>query len=157
MVGDGTALTKYRHVAQLTPSDTTPHIQIANLLFFSMNDFDRSTAQLRKCLHSDPDSKPCSKLLRRIKNYDKSVKKAKELREKRQFNSANKVLLSLGEDTGVIDDVKEEIAELEKDGIINARCPLTLLADLEEMACDSFTEVCAFFAYLHLTAADSNV
>ncbi|KAA8893962.1 hypothetical protein FN846DRAFT_976560 [Sphaerosporella brunnea] len=129
------------HVAQLSPFDTTPHVQIANLLYFSMNDFDRSAANLRKCLHSDPDSKLCSKLLRRIKNYEKSVKKAKELREKRQFNSANKVLLTFGEDAGVIDEVKEEIDQLKREGVINAKCPLTLLAQLEEMACDDFTEM----------------
>jgi DnaJ family protein C protein 3 len=107
-----------------------------------MNDLDRSTAQLRKCLHSDPDNKVCSKLLRRIKNYDKSIKKAREFRAKRQFNSANKVLLSLDdEQPGVIDEVKEEIASLKTSGTINSKCPLTLLADLEEMVCDSFTEM----------------
>jgi DnaJ family protein C protein 3 len=131
-----------RHVAALNPGDTTPHIDIANLLYFSMNDFDRSTAQLRKCLHSDPDNKVCSKLLRRIKTHDKTIKKARDLRSKRQFNSANKLLLSSDPDEpGVIDEIKSEIEDLKKSGVINPKCPLTLLAELEEMACDSFTEM----------------
>ncbi|KAF8541895.1 hypothetical protein BDD12DRAFT_827204 [Trichophaea hybrida] len=129
------------HVAQLNPLSIEPHLQIANLLYFSLNDYDRSTAQLRKCLHSDPDSKPCSKLFRRIKTYEKSIVKARDLREKRQWNSANKILMGVGEDTGVIDDVKAEVADLKKDDVINDLCPQSLMADLQEMVCDSFTEM----------------
>jgi DnaJ family protein C protein 3 len=131
-----------RHVAQLNPSSIEPHLQTANLLFFSLNDYDRSTAQLRKCLHSDPDSKPCSKLFRRIKTYEKLLVNVRGLREERLWNSANKILMGVGEDTGVIDDVKEDIADLKKDGIINEHCPQALMADLQEMVCDGFTEVC---------------
>lgn len=122
-----------------------------------MHDFDRSTAQLRKCLHSDPDSKPCSKLLRRIKNHGKAVNMAKDVREKRQWNTANKVLLGVADETGVIDDIKEDVADLKKEGIINEKCPQTLLGDLQEMVCEDFTEVCCclagfvFFCLLVLT------
>jgi len=107
-----------------------------------MHDFDRSTAQLRKCLHSDPDSKPCSRLLRRIKNHGKAVKKAKDARGKRQWNTANKVL-GVTDETGVINDIKEDIADLKKEGTINEKCPQILLGDLQEMVCDDFTEVCS--------------
>lgn len=134
---------KNRHYAQLSPASTDPHIQIANLLYFSLNDYERSTAQLRKCLHSDPDSKPCSKLFRRIKTYEKTLGKARGLRQKRQFASANKILLGSGveDDQGVIEEVKEEIADLKKDHVINDKSPQSLLADLNEMVCDDFTEV----------------
>ncbi|KAI5806306.1 hypothetical protein EDC01DRAFT_143946 [Geopyxis carbonaria] len=129
------------HVAQLHPSSIDPHLQIANLLYFSMNDYERATAQMRKCLHSDPDSKPCSKLFRRIKNYEKEINKARGLREKRQFNSANKILIGTGEDVGVIAEVKEEVQELHESGSMNDKCPQSLMADLQEMVCDSFTEM----------------
>lgn len=133
-------------MAQLNPSSIDPHLQIANLLYFSLADYDRSTAQLRKCLHSDPDSKPCSKLFRRIKTYEKQVAKARGLREKRQWNSANKILLGKGDadaDAGVIADVKAEIDDLRGSDTLNEHCPQTLLAGLEEMVCDSFIEVCS--------------
>ena len=139
-------------MAQLNPSSTDPHLQIANLLYFSLGDYDRSTAQLRKCLHSDPDSKPCSKLFRRIKTYEKQVAKARGLREKRQWNSANKILLGVGTakgaadadaDAGVIADVKADIDDLRRSDTLNEHCPQTLLAGLDEMVCDSFSEVCS--------------
>lgn len=137
-------------MAQLNPSSIEPHVQIANLLYFSLGDYDRSTAQLRKCLHSDPDSKPCSKLFRRIKTYEKQAAKARGLREKRQWNSANKILLGVGGDAadgdaGVIADVKADIDDLGRGGSdsFNEHCPQKLLAGLEEMVCDSFTEVCS--------------
>ena len=134
-----------RHYAQLSPASTDPHIQIANLLYFSLNDYERSTAQLRKCLHSDPDSKPCSKLFRRIKTYEKAIGKARGLRQKRQFTGANKVLLGNGDqdDLGVIEEVKAEVADLKKNHVVNSKCPQTLLADLNEMVCDGYSEVIA--------------
>ncbi|KAI5807787.1 hypothetical protein BZA77DRAFT_330649 [Pyronema omphalodes] len=116
------------HVAQLNPGNTDPHLQIANILYWSLNDFDKSTAQLRKCLHSDPDSKSCSKLLRRIKNTEKAIGKARKSREQRMWNSANKVLLGDGEDTGILDDVKADLDELMKD-------------DLQDMICNNFVEM----------------
>jgi DnaJ family protein C protein 3 len=125
----------------LAPGNIEPHLQIANLLYYSINDYERSVAQLRKCLHSDPDSKPCSKAFRRIKNLQKSIAKAKALQEKRQFNSAAKILVGVGEDTGVIEDVKEDMAEIKNSDYYPPPCPQELLLGLYEMACDSYTEV----------------
>jgi DnaJ family protein C protein 3 len=138
----------FRHIAQLDPSSIDPHIKIANLLYYSARDYDRSTAQLRKCLHSDPDSKQCSKLLRRIKNYEKLIAKAKELRSKRQFNSANKIILGVGEEKGVMAEIEADISNLIKDGYINKQCPETLMAELQEMVCDSFIEVSGLSCFL---------
>lgn len=123
------------------PGNIDPHLQIANLLYFSVNDYERSVAQLRKCLHSDPDSKPCSKAFRRIKNLEKSVAKAKALKEKRQFNSAAKLLVGVGEEPGVIDEVKEEMVEIKKLGYYSSLCPEELLLELQETACEAYTEV----------------
>jgi len=114
---------------------------VANLLYFSLNDFDRATTQLRKCLHSDPDSKPCSKLFRRIKSYEKQIGKVRGLREKRLFNSANKILVGTKDEDGTITEVKEDIVELKKNGYINEHCPEILLGNLLEMACDGYTEM----------------
>lgn len=131
----------HRHAVQLNPSSIEPHLEIANLLYFSLNDFDRATAQIRKCLHSDPDSKPCSKLFRRIKNHDKALKKVQQLREKRQFLSATKILVGSGEEPGEIVDVKEEIAELQQQGILNEHCPQELMAVLQDWTCECYFEL----------------
>lgn len=138
----GISLTTHcSHLAQLNPGDITPHLQISSMLFFSVNDYDRSVAQLRKCLHSDPDSKPCSKAFRRIKNLQKQIVQINTMREKRQFNSAVKLLVGVGEDVGIIDEIKEEVKELKEKGYINDQCPEELLTQLVEITCDSYTEM----------------
>ncbi|KAH0609541.1 uncharacterized protein H6S33_013027 [Morchella sextelata] len=129
------------HLAQLNPGDTKPHLQISSLLYFTVNDFDRSVAQLRKCLHSDPDSKPCSKAFRRIKSLNKSLASIEALRAKRQHNSAVKLLVGTPDDIGLIAEIKEELAELKEKAYINDKCPNELLAKLYDIACDSYTEM----------------
>lgn len=126
---------------QLLPGNIDPHLQIANLLYFSVNDYDRSVTQLRKCLHSDPDSKPCSKLFRRIKNLEKSIAKVRTLVEKRQYTSATRLLVGHAGETGLIDEVKEEVADIKKAGYYTSACPEDLLLWLLESACEAYTEV----------------
>lgn len=129
------------HLAQINPGDIEPHLQISSLLYFSVNDYDRSVAQLRKCLHSDPDSKPCSKAFRRIKTLNKSLTSINALRTKRQHNSAAKLLVGTPDDEGLIAEVNEELAELKQKGYINDKCPSELLAMLYDITCDSYTEM----------------
>ncbi|PWW72112.1 TPR-like protein, partial [Tuber magnatum] len=129
------------HLVQLLPGDIDPHLQIANLLYFSVNDYDRSVAQLRKCLHSDPDSKPCSKLFRRIKNLEKSVANVRTLVEKRQYTSATRLLVGHAGETGLINEVREEVANIKKAGYYTSACPKDLLLWLLETACEVYTEV----------------
>lgn len=141
--GSGTTqLTFYpSYVAQLNPSSLDAHIQIAALLYFATNDYERAVAQLRKCLHSDPDSKPCSKSFRRIKSLNKSIATVNTFRGKRQFNSAAKLLVGVGDEEGIIDEVKEEIQAYKEAGFINDVCPQDLLASLLEITCEAYTEM----------------
>ncbi|CAZ83684.1 unnamed protein product [Tuber melanosporum] len=128
------------HLVQLLPGNIDPHLQIANLLYFSVNDYDRAVAQLRKCLHSDPDSKPCSKRFRRIKDLEKSVAKVRTLVEKRQYTSATRLLVGHSGETGLIDEVKEEVADIRKAGYYTSACPEDLLLWLLETTCEVYTE-----------------
>src|SRR2546423_5261552 len=76
------------HVLQIHPSLVEPHLQISSMLFYSLGDTERGLAQIKKCLHSDPDSKPCKALFRREKALVKTIDKVSSLMESRQFNSA---------------------------------------------------------------------
>lgn len=129
------------HVLQISPSSIEPHLQISAMLFYSIGDMDKGIEQMRKCLRSDPDSKACSKLFRREKQLDKVMKQIIALREKRQHNSATKLLVGSGEDQGLIQDIKEEIAEAKASGNIHKQSPDELYGSLIEMTCDSYTEV----------------
>lgn len=129
------------HVLQISPQSIEPHLQISSMLFYSTGDLDKGIEQMRKCLRSDPDSKACSRLFRREKQLDKILKQVITLREKRQFNSAAKLLVGTGEDQGLIQDIKEDIAEAKASGTIHRNSPDELYGSLIEMTCDSYTEV----------------
>lgn len=129
------------HVLQISPSAIEPHMQISTMMFYSMSDTDKGVEQMRKCLRSDPDSKTCSKLFRREKQLDKIIKQASGLKEKRQFNSAVKLLVGTAEDPGLMQDVKEDVKEFKEAGYIHKNSPNELYSRLVEMACECYTEV----------------
>ncbi|KAI9797855.1 MAG: hypothetical protein M1833_005055 [Piccolia ochrophora] len=129
------------HVLQISPGSVDPHLQIAGMLFYSLADTERGLTQIRKCLHSDPDSKACSRMFRRQKALDKELGRATKLMEKRQFNSASKLLVQNDEDAGLIQDVKDEIKGLRDSGTIHPKAPDALLLRVLEMTCESYLEM----------------
>ena len=130
-----------QHCVQISPSDIDPHLQISAQLFYSVGDTDKGIEQMRRCLRSDPDSKACSRLFRRQKQLDKTLKKIKELESKRQFNSAVKLLIGSGEDQGLIKDIKEDMEEARTSGTMHPNSSHDLYASLEEMTCHFYNEV----------------
>ena len=129
------------HVLQISPQLIEPHSQISSMLFYSIGDMDKGIEQMRKCLRSDPDSKACSRLFRREKQLDKVMKQVTALKEKRQFNSAVKLLVGSGDDQGLIKDIKEDIAEGKASGNIHQNSPDELYGSLVELACEFYSEV----------------
>ncbi len=137
------------HVLQISPGLIEPHLQISMMLFYALGDTERGIAQLRKCLHSDPESKTCSKWIRRQKNLEKALKQVKTLKEKRQFNSATKLLIPLGESIGLIQEVKNDVKEAQQAGYVHKNSPNELYSSLVEMTCDSYTEVRTVTFHMH--------
>ncbi|KAL8742405.1 MAG: hypothetical protein Q9190_005101 [Brigantiaea leucoxantha] len=129
------------HVLQIAPESVDPHLQISSMMFYSVGDMEKGLNQIRKCLHSDPENKACSKLYRREKQIDKTMKQVTALKEKRQFNSAVKLLVGTGEDTGLLQDVKEEISLGKDAGHIHKNSPDDLYGSLVEMTCELYTEM----------------
>lgn len=129
------------HAIQINPSSLQPHLQISAMLFYSLGETDKGIEQMRKCLRSDPDSKACSKLFKREKQLDKGLKKITELKERRQYNSAVKLLVGVGEDPGLLQDVKVDVKEGQEAGHIHQNNPNDLYGRLVEMVCELYTEV----------------
>ncbi|KAI9822327.1 MAG: hypothetical protein M1827_000045 [Pycnora praestabilis] len=129
------------HVLQISPGSIEPHLQMSSMMFYSLGDTERGLTQIRKCLHSDPDSKSCSKLFRREKVLNKELTKVKDLMEKRQFNGASKLLVGTGEDVGLIQDVRDDLKEFKEAGTIYKNSPEELLSHLLEMTCEAYTEM----------------
>ena len=132
-----------QHVLQLSPRSVNPHLQISSMLFYSVGDREKGLAQIRKCLHSDPDSKACSKLYRREKQVDKLLKQVYDLKEKKKFSNAVKVLAGAADDTGLIDMIKEDVRDAKVAGTIPKNSPNELYASIVETACELYVEVCS--------------
>ncbi|KAL9610476.1 MAG: hypothetical protein Q9167_004816 [Letrouitia subvulpina] len=129
------------HVLQIAPESVEPHLQISSMMFYSVGDMEKGLTQIRKCLHSDPENKACSKMYRREKQIDKTMKQVNTLKDKRQFNSAAKLLVGTGEEAGLIQSVKEEISLEKEAGHIHKNSPDELYGNLVEMACEFYTEM----------------
>ena len=130
-----------QHVLQISPGTIEPHIRISAMLFYALGDTDKGLAQIRQCLHSDPDSKACSKLYKQEKRNEKQLKKARQFHEKRQFSNAAKVLVGDGQVSGLLEDIREDVKVHKNDGIIVEKAPNDLYNSLIEMACELYTEM----------------
>ena len=129
------------HVLQISPSSIKPHMQISSMMFYSMGDTTKGVEQLQKCLRSDPDSKACSKSYRRQKRIMKTLKQVSAFQEKRQYNSAVKLLIGSKDDPGLIQDIKEDVKEAKDAGHIHKNSPNDLYSSLVEMTCDFYQQV----------------
>jgi DnaJ homolog subfamily C member 3 len=128
------------HILQMKPGDTTPHVKISAITFYGLGDRDQGLAQIRKCLHSDPDSKVCKKLLKQEKSIDKTLTRVDKAFEKSQYMTGVKMLITSGDDKGLIDDMKEQVQQLKQDGHIPEKAPAALLSKVVELACQAYYE-----------------
>ena len=129
------------HILNLKPGDTSPHVKISAITFFALADLQQGMTQIRKCLHSDPDSKVCKKLLKEEKAIEKTIAKTEAAFGKNQYMTGTKNLIPSSEEAGLIQEVKEQVAELKRDGVIPATAPNLLISKLVELACQGYYEV----------------
>jgi DnaJ family protein C protein 3 len=127
-----------KHVLQMQAGQTDPHIQISAITFYALADLEHGMEQIRKCLHSDPDSKSCKKLYRRLKTLDKELAKVKKFFDKKQYASGLKLLLPSGEDVGLLQDMKDDVKELREAGTIPQLAPNDLVTAIVEMVCEAY-------------------
>ncbi|ORY67061.1 DnaJ domain-containing protein [Pseudomassariella vexata] len=129
------------HILQMKPGDTAPHVTISATAFYGLGDMEQGIAQIKKCMHSDPDSKQCKKLLKQEKNIDKTMAKVTKALEKNQPMTGVKLLVPSGSDKGLIDEVKEQVNELRQDGYIPEKAPNVLLSRIVELACQGYYDM----------------
>ncbi|EXJ67058.1 DnaJ like subfamily C member 3 [Cladophialophora psammophila CBS 110553] len=129
-----------QHVLQIHPGLVEPHLQISAMLFYSLGDTKLGMDQIKKCLHSDPDSKPCKSLFREEKNIFKQVDQVQTLFDKRQFNSGSKLLVGKGtdDDPGLLSQLKSHIEAHRAKGIIHPKAPSNLYTKMLEKTCETF-------------------
>ncbi|KAF2148854.1 DnaJ-domain-containing protein [Myriangium duriaei CBS 260.36] len=128
------------HVAQISSSEDA-FLKLSATYFYALNEPENGLTHIRKCMHSDPDSKACRKLLKSEKATDKRLKKIRDMVSKRQYNSAVKQLIKTEDDAGLVEEVKTEAAALRKKGSIPATAPSHLYNSLVELTCEAYTEM----------------
>jgi DnaJ family protein C protein 3 len=129
------------HVLQMKPGDTGPHIKIAAINFYALGQRPEAMAQLRKCLHSDPDSKVCKKLLKEMKATDKKLLKVEEALGRSQPMTAVRQLVPTADQDGLIKEVKDRVEAFREDGTIPKSAENALATRLVEMACQAYYDV----------------
>ncbi|KAF6810453.1 DnaJ and TPR domain protein [Colletotrichum musicola] len=129
------------HVLQMRPGDISPHIKISAITFYALGDLKNGMAQTRKCLHSDPDSKHCKKLLKQQKAIEKTLTRVNKAFDKTQPMTGVKLLIDSAEDTGLITDIKNHVEELRADGIIPLTAEVALYREVVELACQGYYDM----------------
>ena len=132
-----------KHVLQIHPGQVDPHLQISSMLFYSLGDTEQGVSQIKKCLHSDPDSKACKTLFRQEKAMMKTIDKISTLMQSRQFNSASKMLAGTGaeDEPGLLQTIKDEVAAAKASKRIHESSPNNLYAAYVEKTCECYSEM----------------
>lgn len=130
-----------RHILSLRPGDTQPHVTVSGVAFYGLGDMDGGMEQIRKCLHSDPESKICKKIHKKEKAISKSFKKVVGQVEKGQTTTAGRSLVGTSDEAGLIADIKEQIETLQTDGSIPSNVKSALYQQVIEMTCRVYVEV----------------
>ncbi|KAH6614781.1 hypothetical protein B0J18DRAFT_309337 [Chaetomium sp. MPI-SDFR-AT-0129] len=129
-----------QHILQMKPGDTAPHVKISAIQFYSLGELEDGMASIRKCLHSDPDSKECKRMLKVEKQVEKTIQKIIKALEKSQHMTAARHLVPSSDGDGLIKEVKEQVQELRGAGVIPKAAGEALTSRLVEMACQAYYE-----------------
>ncbi|KAJ4164115.1 hypothetical protein LMH87_005801 [Akanthomyces muscarius] len=129
-----------QHVLHLRSGDTSPHVLISATSFYALGDLENGLSQIRKCLHSDPDSKVCKKLHKQEKAFQKGLNRAMGQLNRGQATTAGRTLVGTEEDVGLITMLKEQTEELRQSGSIPEKAPSQLYGRVIELACHAYSE-----------------
>ncbi|KAL2203884.1 DnaJ and TPR domain protein [Sarocladium strictum] len=129
-----------QHLLQMKPGDTTPHVVISATAFYGLGDMALGLGQIKKCLHSDPDSKVCKKLHKQEKVIQKALAKAEGQLEKGQTTSAGRTLMGTGDDPGLVSSIREQSETLREAGSIPSQAAFGLYNKVIDMTCQAYIE-----------------
>lgn len=135
------AMTDLQHVIQLRPGDVSPYINMSAISLYALADVSTAMAQTRRCLQSDPDSKPCRQLLKREKSIENALVKAEKSINRKTPMTGIKILVGTPDEPGLIDDVRKDVVDLLDRGVLLANAPKGLYSRIVQMTCQCYFEV----------------
>ncbi|KAH9447711.1 hypothetical protein Pst134EB_033068 [Puccinia striiformis f. sp. tritici] len=133
------AVSDLTHVTHLSPNSAVATLRLSFLSYFFLEQpLEQSMKPIKKCLHSDPESKACKKAFRQLKSTEKELSKVRNFSNSNGHRSVIKLLVPKGtENEGLIQQTKTLIQQSQlvdtKTGIDE---PLisTEIEDLESLA-----------------------
>lgn len=130
-----------QHVLQLRLGDIAPHVVISATTYYGLGDIEGGLSQVRKCLHSDPDSKVCKALHKQQKTVHKLYTKAVGQLNRGQSTTAGRTLVGSIDDPGLLPTVQKQIEDLKKTGNIPAKAKSKLYERILDFTCQAYSEV----------------
>ncbi|KAI8338421.1 hypothetical protein BC941DRAFT_422875 [Chlamydoabsidia padenii] len=125
--------------AHITPSDHLLLVELANINFYLLNEPEGALANLKQCLHYDPEQKQCKVAFRQLKKLNKTIKSIQDSMEKKKYSTASNQLIGTATRQGIIDQVLEQIDFVKTQYIpstlSNDAIPQRLLLQCYETAC----------------------
>ena len=131
------------HVLHINPSLSRPHLQMSAMQFYSLNETEAALTQIKRCLQSDPESKPCKALFREEKSLSKALNNVDALLSARKYNQATKELTGSTPETspGLLSDIKANTASHIASGNIYPSSPQALYTTYLERTCEAYREM----------------
>jgi DnaJ homolog subfamily C member 3 len=125
------------------------NLQLSNLLFYSLNDVQSALNTIKKCLHQDPEHKACKKEFRSLKTASKSLTQLHNQIEQEQWTQALRTI-----NDGLLQQIKTSVSQLRSDGTLKSNSPNRLLAQLQEWACQAYSNLKKYnIGFEHCNAA----
>jgi DnaJ homolog subfamily C member 3 len=129
-----------QHVLQIQPSLLEPYVHMSSMQLYSLGQVDPALANVKKCLQSDPDYKPCKALFKEEKALSRAMKRVDELLASKKYNQASKELTGSTPDTepGLLADIKTGFAAQREQGYIHPAASQGLYTMYLEKTCEAF-------------------
>ncbi|GMK57774.1 hypothetical protein CspeluHIS016_0406080 [Cutaneotrichosporon spelunceum] len=129
-------------LATLNPSSQELRVRLAHLAFFFI-DPATAVAELKKCLHYDPDSKVCKPLHKKMRAFDRDLVKARNFSASDKHSDARRIITLMRGEEGLMARFDKLLEDSEAAGAIptqfDARKGSTRL-ELYSLACRAIVD-----------------
>jgi DnaJ homolog subfamily C member 3 len=126
------------HVLQISPSSLEPYLQMSALQFYSLGQTEAALTSVKRCLQSDPESKPCKALFREEKTILKSLQNIDTLLSKSKYTAAAKELVDSPDAIGLLTTLKANMASHISANRIHPSSPSALYTTYLEKTCEAY-------------------
>ncbi|KAI7872340.1 hypothetical protein BDF14DRAFT_1752341 [Spinellus fusiger] len=123
--------------AHLSPSEPALLLRLSKLNYFSLYEAQHALAQVKQCLHYDPEQKACKALFRLIKKMEKELNSVLADMGKKKIQTALNRLIGTSSKQGLVSEIEKEEKDIENDLNLKEQ-PRRLALKAYETACSIY-------------------